>query len=719
MADFKQALKTGAACGILYGLTFLIVEDLLGYTINRLDVSAAQVGFSLLLYPTAYLLLGIIAAALIHLIPAWRSGYSQSGRILLTLAAASIIILGYRDFTQHTIYQGGPIQILIAAAWCVLIAALLFLISKLSNRLSERNPDQRAVLFTAFACALTILLILNIEVDYDPTLVAQLAGRIFLWRLVTIAFSAGIFLAVLFVAGSKKNGQSLQFPRHAPFAILSLIILVGSAITGLAIVHHQPNKPLPPEFMRRDADPPNVILTVIDALRADHLELYGYSRETMPRLTKIAREGIVFQKALAPSSWTKPSVASFFTSQHCAVCGANDKDDLLPSELVTLAETFRDHGYLTAGFSSNVFVSSAYNFDQGFRDLTYLPGHGPKKLLPPYFLYASPFSKLRENLYWIDFIGGDLAYGTASMLTEQTLSWLEWLRDVRFFLYLHYMDPHFPYFPRNRYYSAGGELSKNDLELLYKLINLKGSWDVSKDFVATMKDRYDDEIRAVDAALEELFAYLDETGLSENTLIIITSDHGEGFGEHGHFDHGHTLYQELLHVPLIVFLPGREHGGRTVSERVDLLDLAPTLYDYLDIEPQAPLEGLSLLPLIEGDEEAYRKSKSGYFAHVHPPWDDWPVDSIDALIGDRYKLIRSVPKDTTQSIQIELYDLLSDPGETVNLTDSLPDVAAALLAELHERLSYCDSLKIQPSDLPQNVLSDQDLERLRALGYVQ
>lgn len=719
MADFKQTIKTGAACGILYGLTFLIFEDLLGYTVNRLHASATQVGFSLLFYPAVCALTGVIAAAIIHVIPSWRTANSQNGRILLALACASIVVLGYRDFTQHIIYQGGPIQILIAATWCLLIAALLFLISKLSNRLSGRNADQRNVLFIAFASALTALLILNITVDYDPTLVAQLAGRILLWRLITVIFSAGVFLAVLFLSKVTENGRSLHGSRRFNILAISLILLIASTVTGLVVVHHQPKKPIPANLLRSDTDPPNVILLVIDALRADHLKLYGYSRETIPWLTNQARNGVLFRNTLAPSSWTKPSVAAFFTSCHSAVCGANYKDDLLPSEWVTLAETFRDHGYLTAGFSSNVFVSSAYNYDQGFHDLTYLPGHGPKKLFPPYFLYSSAYSKLRELLYRFDFIGGDLAYGTASTLTGRALSWLEQHRDARFFLYLHYMDPHFPYFPKNRHYSAGSELSKNDLDLLYKLFHVKGSWDVSDDFIATIKSRYDDEIRAVDDALEKLFAHLDETGWRDNTLIVITADHGEGFAEHGHFDHGHTLYQELLHVPLIVFFPGGKHAGKTVSDRVDLLDLAPTLYDYLDFEPQVPLEGLSLLPLIEGNNDAYLSQKKPYFAHVNPPWDGWPVDSVSTLIDDRYKLIRSVPKDAAQSVQIELYDLLSDSRETINLADSLPDVAAALLTELNERLHTCDSLKIQPSDLPHNVLSDQDLERLRALGYVQ
>jgi arylsulfatase A-like enzyme len=711
MSHLQRNLSGGALYGALYGLTLLIFEDLVGYTVNGTDFSAVQVAYSLIIYAALFCLAGLLLTLLIRAVPTWRSASSLPGRILLALTAVSILILGYRDFVQHTVYVGGTTQLLIAAVWGCFTLALFWGLSFLAKRLGGENR-----LLIAFAASLTVLLILNIKIDYDPIVAAGFAGVAGYWRLATLIFASGVFLTVRTLAGLKSPSR---ISRPAAWLVSGTLLLIASVILGLAVVHRPDRKPQTSEYLRGDTDPPNVILVVIDALRADHLDLYGYNRETSPSLAKLAGKGVLFKNALAPSSWTRPSVASYLPGPHSAIQGLDGKDDLLPSNLVTLAETFRDRGYFTAGFSSNVFVSSTYNFDRGFQHFRYLPGHGPRQLLPPYFLYSSPYSKLREVLYRIGFIDGNLAYGTASTLTQEAVLWLSKNPRSRFFLYLHYMDPHFPYFPEKQHYSAGDKLSEEDLDLLDKLFHLKGSRDVSAEFVETIKSRYDDEIRAVDAALETLFARLVETGLKDNTLVVITADHGEGFAEHGHFDHGHTMYDELLHVPLIVFFPNGKHGGETVAEQVDLLDLAPTLYDYIGFDPPNLLDGASLLPLIEGDADRYRRSRGPYFGYVQPPWDDWPADSILALVEGRYKLIRSVHKDPERPVEIELYDLDADPAESVNLADSLPRVTAELLAAMNRILAACDSLRVQPSDTSQTTLSDEDLERLRALGYVR
>lgn len=302
----------------------------------------------------------------------------------------------------------------------------------------------------------------------------------------------------------------------------------------------------------------NVVLVVIDTLRRDHLETYGYARQTAPFLDRLAREGVAFD-GLAPSSWTKPSTASLLTGLHPLHHQALDYFDALPDGVETLAERLRGQGYHTVGVSSNGWISAPFGFAQGFETLIGLQG------------------------IW-----------EGTEVNRKVFPLLETLEGP-FFLYVHYTDPHTPYAPRTAW--DGGELPAVLREQGPIDVETLSQADLEKlpsGFLERARDLYDGDIRDADRALEQLVADLDRRGLMEGTILVVTSDHGEEFGEHGMTGHGTSLYNEVLEVPMVFHAPHRMPAGRRGGV-ASLLDVMPTLEELLGLKREDhPLDGISL-----------------------------------------------------------------------------------------------------------------------------
>jgi arylsulfatase A-like enzyme len=293
--------------------------------------------------------------------------------------------------------------------------------------------------------------------------------------------------------------------------------------------------------VRSPKPPARVVVAVIDTLRADHLPAYGYPRDTAPFLSRLAREGVVFEHAYSPSSWTAPATASLFTSlypvQHGVLLGLRTTRKLqardtrvrlrtLPEPLEVLPEAMKRAGYATFGLTANVNVSEQMGFAQGFDRFRNLPTDD-----------------------------------TAEVLHARLMAWRERLAaPPRAFLYLHYLDPHSPYRER-------------------------GPWfDESSTGVERVLSAYDSEIRNVDEHLRQAYEAL---AWDRDTLLVVTADHGEEFWEHGSVEHGRTVFGEVLNVPLLVRFPGGRWGGRRVSAPVSLVDVLPTLRECVGLPPEA------------------------------------------------------------------------------------------------------------------------------------
>ncbi len=431
----------------------------------------------------------------------------------------------------------------------------------------------------------------------------------------------------------------------------------------------------------------NIVLITIDTLRADHLSCYGYHRKTSPTIDKIAEKGIIFKNAIAPSSWTAPSMVSLLTSvypiNHGVIHGIAFreekkiyKQDVFSDELTTLAKILKEYGYSTFGVASNSNLHERFGFARGFdyfKCLSFLPAPDVNKII---------------------------------------YSWEDEIRNSkRFFLWVHYFDPHQFYQPRDPWIKqyTSNELTerlklfkKSDLELLKLIPTFKKNPQVLSNLTAL----YDSEINYVDLYIRKLIKALE---LDKNTLIIITSDHGEGFLEHDQLGHANNLYQETIHIPLIVKLPNSIR--KTISNRhVNLIDIMPTILDILDINPPEQTIGKSFLEkkriLSWLKKTLLRKDTLAYiYSELERS------DTLKTIMTSEWKYIYNYKSKTE-----ELYNIKSDPLEKNDLAEKNIKQRNKLREQLFDWVS---SSKKYPTKRQPTQLSPEEKEKLRLLGYIQ
>lgn len=418
-----------------------------------------------------------------------------------------------------------------------------------------------------------------------------------------------------------------------------------------------------------------VVLVSIDTLRRDHVSLYGYPRRTTPGLEALAEHAVVFDDAVSTASWTLPAHASLFTSTPPSVHGATDLHHGLSPEWPNLARQLKDAGFTTQAMVTHLYLSKEYGFGEGFDRHFYLPD------------------------------------ARAQEVTSDAVQFLEAKGDRDFFLFLHYYDPHWHYDPPPPYDAAfdpgyAGEVN--------------GVWwnfkELDRDTIAPedlhhIEALYDGEILYTDRELERLFQEMKRIGLFDASLVVVTSDHGEEFLDHGGWEHQKTLYEEQLRIPLLMKLPGERRGGERVSAQVSLVDVAPTISELLGLEAPKTYEGRSLLPAIEA---------RGAFS----PREAWS-ETEHTLDGShkvslrrgaqQAKAIFTIAKDGSTGIQ--LFDLGVDPKEQDPL--DAESSREGLLRKLDDYLNDAAERRAGRADVPEVELDAEALERLRSLGYLR
>jgi len=428
----------------------------------------------------------------------------------------------------------------------------------------------------------------------------------------------------------------------------------------------------------------NIVLISIDALRADHLSCYSYERETSPNIDKIAEKGILFENVIAPSSWTVPSMVSLFTSvypiNHGVISGflSNNKvykQEVLSDKLTTLAEILKENGYATFGVASNLHLSEKSGLARGFDYFKCLP------FLPAPYVNGTIHS-------WED----------------------EIKKSDKFFLWVHYFDPHLPYIARKPWieqYTSKEmteklNFSKKHRDELSELI------PVFKKYPQTLSNLialYDSEINYVDSYLGEL---IEKFELDKNTLIIITSDHGEGFLEHGMLGHGNSLYKETTQIPLIIKLP-HSTKKETVKRYVNLVDIMPSILHISSIALPEHTLGESLWEkkgLIFWLKKMFsRNDASNYnFSELDKK------SILKTIMTSKWKYIYNYQDKTEQ-----LYNIKSDLLELNNLTDKNIRQRNKLKEQL---LNWVSNSKTYPTKRQAIQLSPIEKEKLETLGYL-
>ena len=454
------------------------------------------------------------------------------------------------------------------------------------------------------------------------------------------------------------------------------------------------------------AGKPNIIVIVMDTVRADHTSVYGYDRDTTPNLRRLAAESTLYRNAISASDWTSPSHASIFTGMYALRHGVrNDLPDYrigkLPQGVPTLPEALVRQGYRTVGIASNTGnLSDSMGFGRGFDSY---------RLPMPWIIFER--SRYPSVLRWVrryllPSLKEDETYLNAGTITTQTIGALSQLAGPEpFFLFLNYMDAHWPYAPPQPFRSRFGAPSRNmngdDLDKLARAVDFRER-AITDAEQRDLKAAYDGGIAYLDQQLGILFDALRGAGVYEHTLIIVTSDHGEAFGEKSLLGHGTSVYQDQVRVPLLIKYPGQREPIE-ISALASGVDLYPTVMEAVG----APLERhLAGRPLQPGSTQRAR----AIFTESYP-WPEWPDSprfrrTQRAMLRDSWKLILS----TTGGR--ELYDLSTDAGENRNLMGEQPQVAAQMEAVLSAWQK-----NLVPVNGPSGIDKDT-LDRLKSLGYV-
>ena len=508
--------------------------------------------------------------------------------------------------------------------------------------------------------------------------------------------AAGVLALFFFFLGPRL----FRGPGGRPFrpltALVVLAITVASgAVLGATVGPEEEQAAAATATPPHLASKPNLILVMVDTLRADHLSCYGGpSAVKTPNLCRIARDGGSQYDAFAHASWTKPSTATLLTSLLPSSHGAMSKPAALSEDVTLVAEVLQEHGYKTGGIVTNTNLAESFGFDQGYDEYHYLApdylfgaGESSSKLIL-YQIARRVFFRVKPGLRVGDF------YQSAETVNGVASDFLERRKDERFFLFLHYMDPHDPYFehPWNG-----------------RAIDRATNQHPDPSMAEEMHQLYRGEIAYLDEHFGKLLAKLEEVGVYDDTVIALVSDHGEEFLDHGGWWHGMTLYEEQINVPMLVkWQKGRQDAPADARGHVvGLLDVAPTLIARAGAQAPAAMQGVDLaLPLAQRPEP-----NRMVFAE-----EDHEGNVLRAMRTETWKYIEANEGNPRGLPTAELFDMAKDRGESTNVLES----QAQLVAELRRHADAQEQMaKTNAQAGGEAQLSDSEREALCQLGYME
>jgi arylsulfatase A-like enzyme/uncharacterized membrane protein YbhN (UPF0104 family) len=628
----------------------------------------------------------------------WRGllvGFSAGvfGGVLVGLGEAIVIALSSAGATGARVFFYGPLAY---ALFCGAFGAGLGFATALSGRWMKRYalPEKEAfgyfaaAIFGMFAFALGAFRIRR-DFFHEELVWKSAIGLGVLFGCAFVAAGVSAVLARLL----RRLVERSPFDRLARAATALVVLgLLGVGLAGaIGLGGRSASRGATPTAGDASASG-SVLFIVIDTLRADHLPVYGYEAGNTPNLDAFANDAIVFDQAFTNSSWTRPSFASILTGRLPSSHGVMSKSDALPDAVTTLPEALKPAGYATGGFATNFNVAPYFNFHQGFDEYVFLE--------PEFVLGADDASAklllmqfVRQRIEKLRASSGDVlpgtAYQDAATVNAAVTQWIDRRTTAPWFLFVGYMDPHDPYFVHPYDGSGYARAAHQHPEPAE---------------APALRELYDGEITYWDAEFGKLLAGLKERGLYEELTIIVTSDHGEEFDDHGGFWHGTTLYDEQVRVPLLVKLPESRRGGTVVRHWVQSIDLMPTLLSELGVDAPAGTQGGNLFV---GTDVVY--AEESHEGNV--------LESVRHLDGtDEHKLITANPDNPRGLQPVELYRVDLDPGERENLADSSPDDVRLATKTLFRQRALATEGAVAADSVE---LDDDVAAHLEAIGYME
>jgi arylsulfatase A-like enzyme len=595
---------------------------------------------------------------------------------------------------QRIDYRDQSVNILIIAAWFGILSGLvegiLFLILQLTGIIMFANEQ---IVWIASFFNLGLFLVIGIGLVLITGVFRNLPGvmiaiftfvfltiidwiglvfydRFYKWALVI--FAAGIAVVVVRSFNNNPSGWKGFFRRSLPLA-LGLSVLVFLGFQGGEWFQEQiAQSKIPPAAQ----GVPNVLLVVLDTVRSDHVSSNGYYRQTTPHLDQIANQGVSFENAYSTSSYSLPSHASLMTGKNVFEHGIEWETSkaLAKKPYPTIAESMRNLGYRTGGFSANIFwVSREQGFNRGFLHYEDFYQTLEDMLSGPFF------SRVYKKLFYSKLMGVDVPGRRYSPdINKSVLNWVKKDSKKPFFVFVNYMDAHDPYLPPEPYRSmfSNQENPGGILNTEFGRIDPK----LSPDQAQAEMDAYDGAIAYVDQHLGELVTGLEQQS-GGNLLVVITSDHGEAFGEHGTYLHSLSLYREEIGVPLVFYAPGKVPAGVRIDQPVSIISVPATILDIVGDSKSASKYGRSLVellknpgtaatwpePLAELAQQDWKPDRSP----VHKGW-------IKSLISPIWQYIEY------ENLEPELFGLKDDPYLINNLAKR--DEFAVIIAGFKARL---------------------------------
>jgi|GEM_PF-1688595 len=653
---------------------------------------------------------------------------------LTAIVAATVAMIGglidAASIVRNSVWLGIPSRFFLVGALtnAVFFFVLSFLVGLVASFVLKKAKTSALPLAIGLSAGLFFMSAVIVNVKYLPAFYAPIS---LLTDAAIFLVSAAIgYLAYRFL-------PSLRWPRVV-MTCLALCLVTAIVAIFLGRSHAQDDSStgivsgasdgVAVESAREDL--PNILFILVDTLRADHLSTYGYPHPTSPWVDELAESGILFEQAISASSHTKPATASIFTSRYPPAHQARLLREALPESSITFVQALRAAGYRTSAFSANGFVSKAFGFGRGFE-------HFEDKS-PPYVSLLSVVKvivRMRGKIknvipaLWaplnslVDLMVGWGQWGLAQPLPidgedeeigERIMGWLEREDPDPFFVYAHFLEPHAPYEPPapelQRFEALlDGHIEDPDVpDYIAGILPFYEAPEISDSERRGLVARYDGEIASTDATLRQIADRVRALSKDRDLMIIFTSDHGEEFLDHGGWSHAHSVFSEVVHVPLIISGGPVKNESFRFPHRISMIDLAPTLLDMLDLPAIDAFQGQSLLPALKTPEEPLGPSL--IFSEIY--YANWKF--ARSIESGGLKLVEAQQDEQEHTF---LFDTRIDPLEQNDLSG---EVDAREIERLQEQLA---ALQAESEAIATQVTKSIDLDaemvdQFRALGYI-